>query len=113
MYECSMVYFGETGHIIKTSLNERALYKWLYHPYKLVVAVHSFEVEYQINFSDTVVWARMTGYMDCLIKEATNTWLYPDNFNRNMGFIQCFMLFLDLCDMYLFTFRDIKADTCN
>jgi hypothetical protein len=28
----------------------------------------------------------MTGYMDCLLKEATEIWLHPDYFNRDTEF---------------------------
>jgi hypothetical protein len=57
MYECSMVYVGETDSIIETGCNEHALHTLQYQPYKLIVVVHSFEAEYQMNFSDTIVWA--------------------------------------------------------
>jgi hypothetical protein len=37
--------------------------------------------EHQIHFKETAVLARMTGCMDCTVKQ-----LHPTNFNRDMGF---------------------------
>jgi hypothetical protein len=48
---------------------------------------HSNKAEHQLNFRDTVVLARMTGCMDCLVKEAIEIQLHLDNFNREMGFL--------------------------
>jgi hypothetical protein len=35
---------------------------------------------------DKMVVARMTGYMDCLVKEAIEIWLHPDYYNRDTDF---------------------------
>jgi hypothetical protein len=51
-----------------------------------VIAEHSIKEEHQINFKDTTVLARMTGCMDCLVKEATEVQLHSTNFNGDMGF---------------------------
>jgi hypothetical protein len=39
-----------------------------------------------ISVKDTMVFARMAGYMDCSVKNVTEIWLHPNNFNRDMGF---------------------------
>jgi hypothetical protein len=33
-----------------------------------------------------MIVAGMTGYMDCLVKEATEIWLHPEYFNRDTEF---------------------------
>jgi hypothetical protein len=43
-------------------------------------------VEHSINFKSTTVLARTTGYMDHLLKEATEIQLHSNNFNRDTGF---------------------------
>jgi hypothetical protein len=32
-----------------------------------------------------MVLAKMTGYMDCLVKNATYIWQYPENFSMHIG----------------------------
>jgi hypothetical protein len=44
-------------------------------------------VEHQMNFKDTTILARMTGYIDHLVKETIEVQLEFHNFNRNMEFI--------------------------
>jgi hypothetical protein len=36
------------------------------------------------------VLARMTGYMDCLIKEAVGIQVYPNNFNQDTTSFLCY-----------------------
>jgi hypothetical protein len=45
------------------------------------VTGHSIKVKRQINFKDTTVLARMTSFMDCSFKEATEIQLHPYYFN--------------------------------
>jgi hypothetical protein len=39
-----------------------------------------------MSFKDTMAVARMRGYTDCLVKEATEIWLHPYDFNRHTVF---------------------------
>jgi hypothetical protein len=48
-------------------------------------AKHSIE-ECYINFVHTREVAGTTGYMDQIVKQATEIQLHPKNFNRGMGF---------------------------
>jgi len=41
-----------------------------------VMAEHSTDLEYHINFKNTIVLVRTTGYMDWLVKEACEIWLH-------------------------------------
>jgi hypothetical protein len=59
----------------------------LYQLDKLVVAEYTIKAgQHIINVKITMVMARMAGYMDYLVEEATEIWLHPDNFSRDNGF---------------------------
>jgi hypothetical protein len=67
-----------------TRYPERSLYKrhiCLGQPDKSAVAKHSIKVGH-INITKL---EKVTGYMDCLVKEATEIRLHPNNFNRDGG----------------------------
>jgi hypothetical protein len=51
------------------------------------MADHSIKERNRINLNNTSVLGNAKGYMDHLMKEATEIWLYPSNFNRDRGFI--------------------------
>jgi hypothetical protein len=42
----------------------------------------------ELSIKETMVHARMTGYVDCLVKEVSDIWLHPNNFNRDRIFTQ-------------------------
>jgi hypothetical protein len=46
-----------------------------------VLTKHSINAEHKMNFKDTLIMARITGYMDHLMKEATGIQVHPNNFN--------------------------------
>jgi hypothetical protein len=50
------------------------------------VAEHTFETRHSIKFSSTSILDKATGYMDLVIKEATDIRLHPINFNRDGDF---------------------------
>jgi hypothetical protein len=50
------------------------------------VAEHSIESSDQINFKDTEVLAKTAGYVDQLVKEGIEIWLYSNNINQERGF---------------------------
>jgi hypothetical protein len=47
---------------------------------------HSINTGHQIDFNNTSVLNRASGYMDRLVKEAIQTSLNYENFNRDSGF---------------------------
>jgi hypothetical protein len=49
------------------------------------------DTAHHTDFNDTSKLGKAMGYMDCLVKEAIEVWLYPDNFNRDKGFNLCHM----------------------
>jgi hypothetical protein len=46
---------------------------------------HSINIGHRIDFSSTIVLARTSGYMDCLVKEAIGIRLSNKNINRDDG----------------------------
>jgi hypothetical protein len=70
--ECDKVCVGLTGHAIETRCKEHARY--------FIEEVHC------INFKDTRVLARTTGYMDQIVKEPIEIQLHPRKFKRDMRF---------------------------
>jgi hypothetical protein len=47
------------------------------------VAEHSIEAGHNIDFNNITILEKVTGYMDCLVKEAIEIRLHPNNFSRN------------------------------
>jgi hypothetical protein len=50
------------------------------------VAEHSIKAGHNIDFNIITTLEKVTGYVDCLVKEAIEICLYPNNFNRDRGF---------------------------
>jgi hypothetical protein len=57
------------------------------HQPESAAAEHSTNMHHCINFSGTPIFDRTSGYVDCLVKEATEIHLNKNNFNRDSGFI--------------------------
>jgi hypothetical protein len=55
-------------------------------PEMSAVAEHRFETGHNININSISNLDKATGYMDCMIKEATEIKLHSRNFNKNGGF---------------------------
>jgi hypothetical protein len=53
---------------------------------KSAVAEHRFDTGRNIDFKNISILDKATGYMDHVIKEATEIRLQPKNFNRDGGF---------------------------
>jgi hypothetical protein len=53
---------------------------------KSTVTEHRFKIGQSINFSSTSILEKAIGYVDHVIKVATEIKLHPRNFNRNRGF---------------------------
>jgi hypothetical protein len=53
---------------------------------KSAVAEYRFETGHKIDFSNTSILDKATGYRDRMTKEVIKIRLHPINFNRNLGF---------------------------
>jgi hypothetical protein len=80
------VYIGQTGRSIETRHKQHDGHLQFYQPDKSALAEHSTEPGYRIKFHETKVLAKTSGWMDRLVKEATEIKLCPDNVNREEGF---------------------------
>jgi hypothetical protein len=47
---------------------------------------HRLETGHNTDFNHTSILDKATGYMDHMIKKATEIRLHPNNFNRGLGF---------------------------
>jgi hypothetical protein len=84
--ECSKVYVGQTGKLIETRCKEHMRCIHLGQSEKSVVVEHRFETVHNIDFDNTAILDKATGYVDHVIKEAIEIRFPPDNFNRDLGF---------------------------
>lgn len=82
----SEVHVGKTGRSIKTRCKEHMRRIHMGQPQKSTMAEQRFDTGHNINFKSIYMLDKATGYMDCVIKEATEFRLYPKNFNKGSGF---------------------------
>jgi hypothetical protein len=85
--ECGKVYVGQTGRSIEARCKAHMRHVCLKQPDKSAVAEHNFNTGHRTDFSSTSVLDKTTGYMDCIVKEATEIQLNTGNFNRDNGFM--------------------------
>jgi hypothetical protein len=94
LYECGEVYVGQTGRSIEARSKEHLRHVRLEQPEKSAMADHSTSTGHRIDFSSTSALDKTAGYMDRLVKEATEIRLNFNNFNRrsphvNPGPVSC------------------------
>jgi hypothetical protein len=77
---------GQTGHSTETRIQEYHQHIWLYHPEKSAMAKHSINLGHCIQFHETSYVTKRSRCMECLIREAVEFGLHPDNMNVKESF---------------------------
>jgi hypothetical protein len=77
------------------------------------MAKHTVNLHHCIQFYDTTILTKKSGYVKCTIREVTKTELYPESMNRKEGFplSKSWKPFIPLDSILLYTnpFQDIYS----
>ena len=73
----------------KARCKKHQIYINLHQSEKSGVAENSFSPGHCINFTGTSILDITSGYIDCLVREATEIHLIKNNVNKDCGFIMC------------------------
>jgi hypothetical protein len=85
--ECGRVCTGQTDSSMGTRLKEHQQHIRIEHPDKSAITECSINFGHCIQFHVTSILTTKTRYMDCIVREAIEIELHPNNMNREAGFV--------------------------